>query len=85
MNSTTMIDRTTDLLSDANERCNNYAKSLGHMQGTALGAVYILRMLMEDGKMDAITASGVQRVIDVLQGAHDATSKPHEFGASHKD
>ena len=84
MNSTTTIDRVSDFLADSNERSLNYARSLGHVQGHALGAAHALQFLLTYNELDPAIASALQRVINNLQSAYTATQDPQAFGAANK-
>jgi hypothetical protein len=77
MNSTTNIP-------DSHERCLNYARSLGNMQGTAHGVIYQLESIMLYGNLNDSDKASVQQAIDRLRKAVTETADPQAYGASCK-
>jgi hypothetical protein len=76
---TTMTDRTSELLADANNRSSNYARALGRMQGTAQGVIFHLQMALSHGDMSDLDKNFLQQSISQLQAALDETSNPQEM------
>jgi hypothetical protein len=79
---TNIFTRTDDILRDAHKANVNYARALGHMQGTARGAIYLLESLLLYGDLNPLDAEIVQRVISNLNKAEHETQDAQAFGNS---
>ena len=77
MNSTTNIP-------DSHERCLNYARALGNVQGTGYGVIYQLESIMLYGNLNDSDKASVQQAIDRLRKAVTETADPLAYKASDK-
>ena len=79
---TNIFTRTDDILRDAHKANTNYARALGHMQGTARGVIYQLESLLLYGNLNPVDAGIVQQVIATLNKAYKETQDAQAFGNS---
>jgi hypothetical protein len=80
MNTTEEITR----LDAALERCNNYARTLGHLRGSVKCAIISLEGMIKhgDGVMDSWDLMNLQRIVDTLKKDLETTKDAQAFGRS---
>ena len=66
-------------------RTMDYARCLGHVQGTVRGTITTLTEVIEDEKLDPRTVDRLQWVIRMLQEACEDTKNPEKYEEARKE
>ena len=86
MNSTTNYTQYLQEMSKRDHaRTMNYARCLGHVQGSVFGTITTLTEVIEDEKLDPRTVERLQWVIRMLQEACEDTQHPEKYEEGRKE